>query len=405
MIYKYKGIDKKGKKISSQIEAASLEEAKRKLRVSGIVYSSIKESRGKTTFKINYQQKISPKVLSALSRELAMFLKSGIPIANALKIISNQYKNEKRVHLFLTSLYTLIDEGKTLYAALEEQKVYSLPPFFKQSIKVAEDGGLLDKVLLELSRFLKEQERINKQIQSSLAYPLFILIVSFFVVGFMLNFVVPKITSIFVKMHQELPLITKIVIYSADFIKDNGYFLIFGLIVLSLIFILLMRFNKRFAKFIDRMLLYTPIFGSIIEQNDLARFAYMNSLLLKSGIPYAQAINLSSNIIKNRVLKDIFLEASQRIVEGKKLSVALSNNKDYKIKESFIQAISLGEEASEVAEVLENISNLYFEENRDKIELMLSLLEPVMMLIVGGVIGFIVAAMLLPIFSINIGSS
>lgn len=406
MIFRYKGIDKSGKKVNSQIEAASLEEAKRKLRLNGIVYSSIREEKPlfKDIFKFKWQQKISPKLLATLSRELAMFLKSGIPIANGIKIIANQYKDQKRAYLFLSSVATFIDEGKTLYQALEEQKVYSLPPFYKQSIKVAEDGGILDKVLLELSSFLKNQERINKQIQSSLAYPTFILIVSFFVVGFMLSFIVPKITSIFVQMHQELPLITRIVIESADFIKDNAYLLIFGFFSFVIIFTMLMKFNSRFAKFVDRLMLHLPIFGEIIEKNDLARFAYMNSLLLESGIPFTQAVNLSSNIIKNRVLKDIFLDAAQKIVEGKRLSIALSSNKDYNIENSFIQAVSLGEEASEVAEVLKNISELYFEENRDKTELMLSLLEPVMMLLVGGIIAFIVTAMLLPIFSINIGS-
>jgi len=128
----------------------------------------------------------------------------------------------------------------------------------------------------------------------------------------------------------------------------------------------------------------------------------MMSLLLKSGIPIVQAINLSANILKNSVIKDIFLQASAKVVEGKKLSLSLTNM-PYVVNDSFIQAIALAEETSEVEDVMKNLSELYFEENHDKVTILLSLLEPVLMLFVGGVIGFIVTAMLLPIFSMNIG--
>jgi len=149
-------------------------------------------------------------------------------------------------------------------------------------------------------------------------------------------------------------------------------------------------------------MLKMPLIGAIVMKRELASFSYMASLLIKSGIPIAQVINLSSNILKNSVIKEVFMQASSQVVEGKRLSTALANS-SYPPMESFLQAIALGEETSEVESVMKNLSQLYFEENHDKVTLLLSLLEPVMMLIVGGIIGFIVAAMLLPIFSMNIG--
>jgi general secretion pathway protein F/type IV pilus assembly protein PilC len=402
MIFIYKGIDKNGKKIKGKLEASSYEEAKKKLIVQGILYKTIKEEFGYFGLNFKKRYKINPKDLSTLSRELSLYLKSGITIVNAVKIISSQYKNDKKISLFLTTINSLLDEGKTFYQALEEQKIIYLPQFYKQSIKVSEKSGILDEVLLELARFLKEQDRINRQIQSSLAYPIFILVVSFFMVGFMLSFVVPKITSIFSQMHQKLPLITRIVISSGDFLQKYGFYVLLFLAIFTILWILAMKFNRSFRYAVHLVMLKIPFFGKLIETTELARFAYMTSLLLKSGIPIVQVINLSSNILKNSVIKDSFLKASSLVVEGKKLSQALAGI-PHPPNESFIQAVALGEETGEVQKVMQNLSELYFEENNDKITILLSLLEPVMMLIVGGIIGFIVAAMLLPIFSMNVG--
>ncbi len=404
MIFVYKGIDKNGKKIKDKIEALSLEEAKKRLSSKGVIYNSIKEDFrfAFNRFALKKRYKISTKELSSLSRELSMYLKAGITIVNAIKIVANQYKKDKRMSLFLSALNSLLDEGKTFYQALEEQKIVSLPLFYKQSIRVSEKNGIIDEVLYELARFLKEQERINKQIQSSMAYPLFILVVSFFMVGFMLSFVVPKITSIFSQMHQQLPLATRIVIKAGNILQNYYVVILISTVLILFLWIFAMKYSKPFRYFIHSLILKIPFFGNLIEKTELARFSYMASLLLKSGIPIVQVINLSSNILKNAVIKETFLEASSQVVEGEKLSQALLTMKNAP-EESFIQAISLGEETSEVQEVMQNISQLYFEENHDKITLLLSLLEPVMMLIVGGVIGFIVMAMLLPIFSMNIG--
>ena len=144
-----------------------------------------------------------------------------------------------------------------------------------------------------------------------------------------------------------------------------------------------------------------PIFGTIVLKSELGRFAYIGSLLVRSGVPFVQMINLSTNILHNSVLKKLFGEAAQKVVEGMRLSTALHESK-ITIDDAFVQAIALGEETSGLEPVLVNISELYFEENRDKIGLLLTLLEPFLMLFVGGVIGFIVAAMLLPIFSMSI---
>ena len=403
MIFKYVGIDERGKRVKEKIEASSLSEAKSKLKAKKILLQTIKEERNTflDKFSLSFKYTIPPKELSALSRELSMYIRSGISIVSAIKIVQNHYLKHKKMNLFLSTVSTHLDEGKNFYTALEEQSVVALPEFFKHSIKVSENGGILDEVLLELSRFLKEQERIAKEIKGAFAYPSFMIVISLVMIAFMLAFVVPQITGIFESMNQELPRPTQFVIGLGDFFNQNYKLLLALLFIGVSCFVIAKKKIESFAYMVDKFVLGIPYFGAIVQKSELARFAYMASLLVRSGVPFVQTINLSSNILNNRVLKKLFMDASGKVVEGKLLSQAIGESKY--VDFGFIQAVALGEETSELESVLTNISELYFEENRDKISFLLTLLEPALMLFVGGTIGFIVAAMLLPIFSMSVG--
>jgi len=403
MIFKYKGINAEGKKVSNRVEALTLDEAKSKLKAQGVIYQTLVEDTPSfyEKFEFTSKYKIPPKELASLSRELSMYIRSGISIVSAIKIINSHYEKNKKMKLFLTTVSTYLDEGQNFYSALEAQNIVKLPPFFKESIKVSESGGILDKVLLELARFLKEQDRINKEIKGALAYPSFMIVVAFVMISFMLTFVVPQITKIFENMHQTLPISTRFVIATGDFFSNNYQMILAVVFILIVSFVTLKKKVYAFAYGIDKFMLSLPLFGAIIMKSELARFAYIASLLTRSGVPFVQTINLSANILNNRVIKELFIRASKKVVEGKLLSKAINEDK-MKIDIAFIQSIALGEETSRVETVLTNISELYFEENHDKISFLLTLLEPALMLLVGGTIGFIVAAMLLPIFSMSI---
>jgi general secretion pathway protein F/type IV pilus assembly protein PilC len=404
MIFKYKGISSEGKKLSQKIEASSLDEAKSKLKANGVIIQTIEEDSPSLFDGISFlgKYKIPPKELAALSRELSMYIRSGISIVSAIKIVQTHYAKNKKMKLFLTTVSTHLDEGNNFYTALSTQEVVELPSFYVESIKVSENGGILDEVLIELSRFLKEQDSINKEIKGAFAYPSFMIIISLVMISFMLAYVVPEITGIFKSMDQELPTPTKFVIALGDFFNNNFTTLLGFLFSFVFVFVVLMKKSKTFAYSVHRLLLKLPLFGEIIQKSELARFSYIASLLTRSGVPFVQTINLSANILNNLVLKKMFVDASKKVVEGKLLSSAL-NNSNIKIDDAFIQSIALGEETSQLQNVLTNTSELYFEENRDKIGMLLTLLEPALMLFVGASIGFIVAAMLLPIFSMSIG--
>ena len=405
MLFKYSGFDKNGKKVNSKVEADTLKGAKSQLKYKKIIYTTLEEDSfeflGKFTLK--RKLKLKPQVLATISRDISVYLKSGISLLNALKLINERYKDDKKLNPFFTSVVAYLDEGKNFYTALEMQKVVELPEFYLQSIKISEDGGLLESVLIELADYLKEQDKLSKQVSSALAYPIFIITVSFLMVGFMLSFIVPKITAIFEQNEQALPPMTKFVIDAGNFV--NSYYMIIIIAILVLVSILSYMIKKypNFKYKIDLYILKIPFIGKLVEVGELARFSYMNSILIKSGVPVVQAFKLGSNIVKNSVIKELFSNASQKVVEGERLSKILDTSTIYKIDVAFIQAVAIGEETSELSNILQNLAELYSTQNKDKIGLFLTLLEPMLMLFVGGVIGFIVVAMLLPIFSMSLG--
>ena len=403
MLYKYKGITKSGKNVSGTVEASTQEEAKQKLKSQGIFYKEINTTK-EISFK-NFSKKEMPgPLLSSFAKELSSYLNSGMAILTAIRLIQDQHQNEKKYYSFLASLKTMIEEGKSLYHALNSQQVYSMPDFFLQSINVAGQSGKMVPVLIQMGDFFSTQAKIKKQVGNALAYPMFIFIVAIGMVGFLITFVVPKITGIFEDTGQELPEITQFVLAISDFLSSHYVALILGIVGLIILFKLSYNYIYPFKKMYDSFVLKLPVIGSLIQNHELGRFSYILSLMLKSGVSYAHAVKLATSTFGNVAFKDAFEEASKKVIEGNKLSYALQKGKGFKPKRNFMQALALGEESSEVAQILENIASLYREENDDRLKLLLSLLEPFMMLFIGGIVGIIVSAMLLPIFSMNLGS-
>ena len=404
MLYKYSGITKQGKNLKGTIEASGVEEAKKKLKAQGIFYKEISAT-AEINLKNFSRREMPGPLLSSFAKELSSYLNSGMAILTAIRLIEDQHQKEKKYASFLASLRTMIEEGKSLYHALNSQNVYAMPDFFLQSINVAGQSGKMVPVLIQMGNFFSTQAKIKKQVSSALAYPMFIFVVAIGMVGFLITFVVPKITGIFEDTGQELPGITQFVLGISDFLGNHYVGLIVGFVLLVIAFKLSYNYIYGYKKFYDSMMLKVPIIGALIQNHELGRFSYILSLMLNSGVSYAHAVKLATSTFSNAAFKETFEDASHKVIEGNKLSYALQRGKGTKPKRNFMQALALGEESSEVANILSNIASLYQEENDDKLKLLLSLLEPIMMLFIGGVVGVIVAAMLLPIFSMNLGAN
>lgn len=404
MIYKYVGYDVHGKKVEARIEASDLDEAKKKLKSKGVLYESVTESGDSFFKKLQFQRThtLPAKRLAQFSKNIAIYLRSGIPIVNVIKLAKSQYEEDGVMVDFLSALETSMNEGNSYYHALDSQNIIELPSFYKQSIKVAEESGSMSEVLFEMARFVEEQDKVAGQVKQALIYPVIIVVISIFMVAFMLTTVVPKITTMFDQLKQELPDITKFVIALGDFLTAYWLFIAIAIMIASGLFSYFVKNSEAFKCKYHAFILRLPIFGKIIQTFELARFSYITSVLVRSGVTFVHAVKLSSGILDNVVMRKEFELASKEVVEGKKFSTALSKY-GKNVDNSFVQAIALGEETSEVALVMENLADLYFSENKAKIDIFLSILSPILILFVGGMIGFIVIAMLLPIFSMNMG--
>jgi len=397
MVYKYTAFDKNGKKIKGKIEASNIEEAKQKLNQLYII--DLKPTKN-ISFNFSFSKKIPKKELSKIFNALGLYLKSSIPLVSAINLTKNQIENTKIIK-FLDFLETSIKEGKSFFNSLESQNIIKLPKYVTNTIKIGEESGKLDIVMIEISKFLKDEEKISSKTSQALIYPMFIVIVAIFMVSFMLTTVVPKIVKVFDNLHQKLPKITQIVIQLGNFLQHNWQIILIITVLFFIILKLLYSKSFKFRYFIHKTLLKFPIINKLIISKELGRFSYLTSTLTKAGVNYINAVNMSINTINNEYIKSIFQKALKEVVEGKKLSVSLKKN-NFNFDKSFLQALSLAEETSQIDEVLKNISEIYFEENESLTNTLLNLLEPALIILVGTSIGFIVTAILLPMFSMSI---
>lgn len=405
MEFFYKGMGPSGAPVKATIEASTLEEAKKKLKMQGILFSDI-SLQEETFFSLLslFQHKTLPSaVLATLSRDLAVYLNAGVPLIRSLTLLKHQNKKDHRLERFFETIISLINEGKSFAQALEFQEHFTLPVFYIGTLRISEDRGILAEVLQELSTYLILQEKIKKQLSQAFVYPSFIIVVSILMVSFMLTVVVPKITDIFESTGQALPVLTQFIIGLAHFVSQFWLLLLLGTAIAVALFSYKMASSYPFKKGVHTFILRLPIVGKMVETGDLARFCTISALLIRSGIPVVNTIKLSCITLSSEVIKELFEQASVKVVEGSSLSRALEQTSGYQLDDSFVEAVAIGEETSEVASMLQHLSSFYIETNKDKITVFLSILEPALMLMIGGVIGVIVTAMLLPIFSLNLG--
>lgn len=405
MEFHYKGLDSSGNPLKSTIEAMNFDEAKMKLKSLGILYSDIstKEQSFFGVLALFKQKKFPSTLLANLSRDLAVYLNAGIPLMRALILLKHQSHADIRLERFFETVITLINQGKSFAQALESQEHFTLPVFYTGTLKISEDRGILSEVLDELSRYLTLQEKIKKQLGQALVYPSFIVVISILMISFMLTVVVPKITAIFESTGQALPLLTQIVISMSHVFAQYWFFIAIGVLGTVGLFSYKTATDYRFKKRVHALVLNLPVIGKMVETADLARFCSISSLLMRSGIPVVNTIKLSCITLSSEAIKSLFEEASVKVIEGSSLSKALQQDSRYSIDPSFVEAVAIGEETSELASMLNHLSEFYINTNKDKITLFLSVLEPSLMLLIGGIIGIMVTAMLLPIFSLNLG--
>lgn len=385
-IFQYRGYNTDGAEATGTIEADSLKDAVSKVKDSGFFPKEVKEfiQREKRFF----LHKPETSLLPAITRQLSILLSSGVPMIEALRALSEGNRGFwKRL---LVNVRERVSEGISLSRALEDhQKIF--PEFYRNMVSAGEASGTLDRVLVKLADFLEGQATIKAKVIASIIYPVFLICVVFIVMSFLFTFVIPKIVEIFEDTKSALPLITIVLINISNFFRYYWWVLLITIVLGAFTLMKLMRGQRLL---VDKMVLRLP--GNIIQPLYFARFSRTLSFLLEGGLPILKALELSAKSIGNTALENRILDAGKKVAEGARLSASLSG-----FPPILMQLISTGERSGRLVDTLNKAADSYEEEFSRRVQRMLSLLEPSMILLMGLVVGFIVLAVLLPMFQLN----
>lgn len=338
-------------------------------------------------------KKVPAKELTALYRQLARFLHSGIPLVKALAILSEQTGSPVLAKI-LSRILQSVREGKSISESWTDYpQVFS--SFERAMVVAGESAGALDDALAKIAQYREEQAEITGKVQSAVVYPSFIVLVGIGTVLFMLMYVLPKFSRFFEELGQDLPLATRILIALSDFLSRYGL----GLLAGAAVGLLMLRGMKKNTLWIDRAALKIPKIGKILMMGEIARFSRVLELLLRSGISLTKAITMSLSVLQNAHLRGSLRAIPQAMQEGSPLSDALMK---IKVFPPFVpQVLRIGEESGKLEEALADIADWYEKEIAAQVKLMTQFLEPAMILAVGLLVGYILVASLMPIFSLN----
>jgi len=384
-IFKYQGYKQDGSRIEGIIEADRQSEAVIRVKALGVFPKEITEAIFKPgKVYLRHPQSLLPDI----TRALATLLYSGAPIIDALESIALEQKGQWKG--ILIEIKDRLSAGATLSKAIQAYPAI-FPEYYSGMVYAGENSGKLSDVLSKLADFLEAQRNIRSKVWTSLMYPVFMAFVSIFILIFLFTFVVPKITSIFEGTAATLPLITVILIWISKFFQKLWWSLPI-LIIGGSVFFRWLKKAKR--EMLDSILLKLPI--GVLRSLYLARFSMTMSFLLDSGLPILNAMQSASKTIGNRVLQKKIISARNMVSEGARLSASLEG-----FPPTLIQMISTGEKSGRLSETLRNAGLFYEAEFDRKLSRAISLLEPLLILVMGAVVGFIVIAVLLPIFELN----
>ncbi len=401
-VFKFKGITASGKAVKAIRDAESLRALHNILRKEGIFPTEIeqqKDGETKQSRDIDLKRltgRISTRELSVVTRQLATLLNAGVTLVESLSALVEQTDNEK-FKLVLSAVKQRVNEGSSLADAMAQHlKVF--PELYCNMVRAGESSGALDVVLSRLADFTENQAKLRSKIIGTLTYPAIMVVIGTAILTVLMVVVIPKITKIFEDRKASLPIPTKVLLGIADFLKEY-WWLIF--IILTLAFIGLIRYVKteKGRKRWDRFLLDMPVAGKILRMLSISRFSNTLSTLLKSGVPLLQAMNIVRNIVNNQILAEAIDNARDSIKEGESIAAPLKRSGEF--PPLVIHMIAVGERSGQLEEMLNSVAVNYQDQAENQISALTTLLEPLMIVIMGGAVGFMVVSILLPIMQLN----
>lgn len=390
-IYEYQGVSGQGEAVRGKIQANDTNTARVLLQRQGYRITKLKESRSdKRTKRLKRgQHKLQDMVL--LTRQLAAVTKAGLPLIEGLSIISEQIENQ-RLKNALDSVMEDVKSGEAFATALgKHPRVFDR--FVVSMVRAGEASGMLDEVLDQVAEYLEKMNKLQKKVRSALTYPAFVLAFAFALIVFMGLQVIPQFVEMFQEMEAELPLITRITIGFSNILRYYGIFLLILLAIGVFLFRKFLRTNKGKAMF-DRITIKIPKIGDLLKKVSLAKFSRTLSTLLGSGVNIISAMEIVEKTTGNVLYEEAIRNARVSIQQGESFAHTLSDREFFPVM--IVKMIDIGEKTGALENMLSKVSEFYEEEVNIAVENITSLIEPMLIIFLGGAVGFIIVSIFFP---------
>ncbi|MDP3269099.1 MAG: type II secretion system F family protein [Legionella sp.] len=390
----YEAKNQSGQEMSGSIQAKRALSARGTLRAKGLI--SIKIYKKRLVF--NKRKKgISSGDIALFSRHIATLIQSGVSLVQSINIITEgqQHTEFKKV---LRTIQFNLQSGHTLAQTLREHP-NCFDEMYCNMIDTGELSGTLDIILEHLAAYKEKIEQIKKKMKRAITYPIAVLIIAILVTIGLLVFIVPQFESIFANFGAELPLLTRVVISTSQTLKSRWYVIVGGLSSFWFGFIYMKQTNPQFIRFIDTALLRIPLIGALLGKEATARFTRTLSMTYKAGLPMVDALQSVAGVTGNRVYAQATYDIRERIIIGEQLNKAISATNLF--PEMVSQIIAIGEETGRLDKMLNKIADIYEEDVTNTVDSLGNLLEPLIMSLLGILIGGLIIAMYLPIFKLG----
>jgi len=402
-VYAYKGLNTAGRQVNGVVDAENPKGARIRLRQDGIFPTDLVEEKRKDPsaaggiFNVNVSfERITPQDLALLTRQLSTLVGAGLPLVECISALVDQVENA-RIKRSLSQIREQVTEGVALADALKAHpKMFN--DLYMNMVRAGEASGALDVVLLRLADYTESSAALRDKVRSALTYPILMAIVGSSILLFLLSYVVPTITKIFSENQANLPLMTTILLSISGFMQEYWWLVVGTILIIVIAVRLSIRTPAGRLRF-DRYVLATPYFGKVIKKVALARFSRTLATLLTSGIPLLTALDIVKNVVSNTVLSQAIEDARASIREGQSIAPPLKRSGLFPAM--LIHMIAVGEKSGELEQMLSRAADAYDREVDSSVSSLTSILEPLMIVFGGGVVLFIVMAILLPIFSMN----
>lgn len=402
-VYDYTALDAKGKKASGIINAESGSAARQELRTSKIFPISIEEVQdmaGKQDRQVlsvgRIFNRIRPSEIAMMTRQLATLVGAGLPLVSAINTVIPQ-TGSGVFKKMLSQIKEAIVEGKSFSDALSAYPEI-FPSLYTNMIQAGETSGTLEIVLDRLAEIAERQQALNSRVKAAMAYPIFMTVLGTAILFALLTYIVPSITAVFLDMNQVLPLPTRILIATSDFLKASWWML--TLAGVAAIFAIRKMINTPRGRILaDRTILHLPGIGLLVKKMAVIRVTRTLGSLLENGVPMLPALEIVKNVAGNILIAKAIDDASDKVEKGQGLSVSLEESHIF--PDLPIQMILVGEQSSQLEPMLNKVAEVFENEVESTIMSLTSLLQPIMLLIMGTVVLFIILSILLPIFEMN----